>query len=90
MKSIKKKGEFDMWWIVIGAVLVLVVITILLLIFKGGAEKGESGFMGCLSKGGSCKTLEACSDEGGTISETFRCEEKDGETQYCCFIAKES
>lgn len=82
----EKKAETNMWWVIIGAVLVMIIVIILLVIFGGGAEKGQKGLFGCLSKGGSCKTLDKCSEEGGTPSETFECSaNKQGEPQVCCF-----
>lgn len=81
-KKVKKKAEMNMWWVIMGAVLIMVIVIILLVIFRGGAEKGQSGLLGCLSKGGSCETLDACLREGGTISETFECPKSD---QLCCF-----
>jgi len=75
-----------MWWVIIGAVLVMVIVIILLVIFSGGAEKGQAGIFGCLSKGGTCNTLDECLKEGGTPSETFECPaNQQGEAQICCF-----
>jgi hypothetical protein len=99
MKFPNKAGSANMWWIIIGAIMALVVMIILMIIFSGGTEKANMGLFDCASKGGACKSPEKCESEGGTESIAFGCPGKEGELvfffevfgrhegekQVCCF-----
>ena len=86
-----RKGDANMWWIIIGAVIALVVMIILLVFFTGRSTQLESGILDCAGKGGNCITLgETCAREDGTlgtISRAFQCstEEKASGNTVCCF-----
>ncbi len=82
-----KKAEMNMWWVIMGAVAVMVMVIILIIIFSGGVEKGQKGLFSCISKGGTCKSLNECVEGGGNPDETFQCspDEKTGESRLCCF-----
>lgn len=77
-----KKAEMNMWWVIMGGVAVMVMVIILIIIFSGGVEKGQKGLFSCISKGGSCKSLDDCVKEGGSPDETFQCSKPD---ELCCF-----
>ena len=49
-----KKGSADMWWIIIGAVIALVVMIVLMVMFAGKTGGLESGLSDCEGKGGLC------------------------------------
>ena len=84
-----RKAQTNMWWVILGAVLVIVIVAVLLIIFGKGADKGQSGFFGCLGKGGTCTSLEECTSGGGTPSEAFECpKDTSGQDQICCFKEK--
>ena len=97
-----KRGSANMWWIIIGAVIALVVMIILMVIFSDGTEKANTGLFDCASKGGVCKTFELCKGEGGSDSMVFSCpsiggeergwsnlwQGRKGEAQVCCFTEK--
>ena len=80
-----KKASANMWWIIIGAVIALVVMIILMVMFTGKTSKLEGGLLDCESKGGDCSGDEpSCVKKGGTVSWAFDC--KIG-TNVCCFIS---
>ena len=93
-----KKADANMWWIIIGAIIALVVLVILMLIFTGSSTKLNIGLMDCESKGGSCKasSAECLNQDGeeGTTSSAFSCEEKlpkaSNPDATCCFVTKSS
>jgi len=74
-----KKADANMWWIIIGAVIALVVMIILMVMFTGKSNKLEGGLLDCQSKGGSC--LSTC-PENTLESIAFSCP-GDG-TIRCC------
>jgi len=83
-----KKASANMWWIIIGAVIALVVMIILMVMFTGKTSKLEGGLLDCESKGGDCSgDVAACNQKGGTVSWAFDC--KDGEN-VCCFTSKKN
>ena len=72
------KGQSNMFWIIIGAVLALVVMIILLLLFTGKTNTLEDGVSGCAGKGGHCRS--SCpADE---LSAPFDCPV--GDEDVCC------
>lgn len=80
-----KKASANMWWIIIGAVLALVVMVILMTIFTNKVTRVDSGLLGCASNGGTCEDKGGCQTKGGTVSKTFECSK---EKQECCFGVK--
>src|SRR3989344_3482093 len=92
-----KKGDSNMWWIIIGAVIALIVLVVLLVIFTGKTNILETELLSCQSKGGRCvdpgvssenACEEACNNKFGesrTYSSTFTCP-KVGETRGCCCL----
>ncbi|MBI2662266.1 hypothetical protein HYX11_02295 [Candidatus Woesearchaeota archaeon] len=90
--SLGRKGDANMWWIIIGAVIALVVLIVLLVIFTSKSGKLEGGLLDCQSKGGECVTEDKCvtiNSDGaitkGTIASAFDCPDK---TTKCCFKSK--
>jgi len=73
-----RKADANMWWIIIGAVIALVVMIILMVMFTGKSGKLEGGLLDCQSKGGSC--LSSC-PENTLESVAFSCS---GSDQKCC------
>lgn len=89
-----KKGSADMWWIIIGAVIALVVLIILMVIFTGKTNILESGLLDCQGKGGSCDfTASECITKG-TVSHAFECSNPanipEESKKVCCFGVKKA
>ncbi|MBT4539432.1 hypothetical protein HOI26_01240 [Candidatus Woesearchaeota archaeon] len=80
-----KKGSANMWWIIIGAVIALVVMIILMVMFTGKSGALEGELLKCESKGGTCMTVDKCDTAKGTISGVFSCT---NELEKCCFAGK--
>ena len=80
-----KRASADMWWIIIGAVIALVVMIILMVLFTGKTTKVEGGLLSCEGKGGDCRNFDECQKEGGTVSSAFECGRGD---LQCCFSPK--
>ncbi len=67
-----KKGDANIWWIIIGAVIALVVLVVLMLIFTGKTGGLERGLSECEGKTGLCVAGNAC--PGQTLKNTvFSC-----------------
>ena len=76
-----EKGQANVFWIIIGAVIALVVLAVLLLMFTGKTTVLEQGISGCEVAGGECKpSKEACKVLNGTVVSSFEC----GTGQLCC------
>ena len=75
-----RKAQGNMWWIIIGAVIALVVMIILLVMFTDKNETLNTGLLDCISKGGKCISENECITEEGTISKAFDCK-----LGVCCF-----
>ncbi len=97
MMKISKKAQQNMFWIVIGAVIALVVMIILIVMFTGKTGALEGGLLDCQSKGGICtKTAEQCrkpsefpegeysGKDAGTVASAFQCSGVDKDI-VCCF-----
>ena len=95
--SLGKKGDANMWWIIIGAVIALVVLIVLLVIFTSKSGKLEGGLLDCESKGGTCLPEPQCTGTNldgseipgvnkGTTASAFDCSKKP--TTVCCFKSK--
>ncbi|MBI2665006.1 hypothetical protein HYX12_00090 [Candidatus Woesearchaeota archaeon] len=82
-----KKAGAEMWWIIIGAVIALVVMIILMVMFTDKTGGVSRGLLDCESKGGTCtnSNAEQCKTAGGTPSGTFSCSESSNPSGYCCF-----
>ncbi|MBT4604497.1 hypothetical protein HOC01_02565 [archaeon] len=79
-----RKAQSNMFWIIIGAVIALVVMVVLILMFTSKSNVLEIGLLDCGSKGGSCEYEDSndCKTRGGgTWSSAFECEGTSG----CCF-----
>jgi len=77
-----KRASANMWWIIIGAVIALVVMIILMVMFTGKSAKLESGLSGCESKGGICvpNSDNGC-PKGSLSATTFDCKSN---SELCC------
>ena len=82
----KKRGDANIWWIIIGAVIALVVLIVMMLIFTGKTQPLQVGLSECKGKGGECITAESCTAKGGLPSSAFTC--LNPSDVVCCFIAK--
>jgi len=78
------KADANMWWIIIGAVIALVVMIILMVIFTGKTGTLEGGLSDCEGKGGYCTTESEC-PLNSFSSSAFSC--TDG--KKCCIGAPE-
>jgi hypothetical protein len=74
-----KKGSAQMWWIIIGAVIALVVMIILMVMFTDKSGAVSEGLLECKGKGGDCSVKDALHCDG-TWSNVFECSGKPG----CC------
>ncbi len=85
-----KKAQQNMFWIVIGAVIALVVMIILIVMFTGKTGTLEGGLLDCESKGGDCSysSSESCKEAGGTVTSAFSCSGEDIDN-ICCFVSDE-
>ena len=74
------RASADIWWIIIGAVMALVVLIIITVIFTGRTGTLTQELGECRSKGGICMpTAEDC-PRGTLTTPTFSC----GEVGKCC------
>ena len=80
-----RKASANMWWIIIGAVIALVVMIVLLFMFTDKSGDVGRGITDCVSKGGSCDYDEGdCKVAEGTPTKAFTCDDN----TICCFGAK--
>ena len=82
------RGSANMWWIIIGAVIALVVMIVLMVIFTSKSGTLEQGLLSCESKGGECLDNKECSyqnKEGNVVEGTFTRFECLDTKQFCCF-----
>ncbi len=78
-----KRGDANIWWIIIGAIIALVVVIVLLVMFTGKSQLLERGLGECEGKGGICVSTPNC--PSNTLSAgAFSCPTSAGETQKCC------
>jgi len=86
-----QKADANMWWIIIGAVVALVVLIVLMVIFTGKVNPLERGLLDCESKGGKCLSETECRapdvrGKVGTISSAFECTgSRTNPGGVCCF-----
>ncbi len=76
-----KKAQANMFWVIIGAVLAMIVLVVLLVFFGRGTEKVAIGLLECESKLGKCVPKETCQ---GSVTGAFECPAE----QECCFAVK--
>lgn len=74
-----KRGDANIWWIIIGAVIALVVLVVLMLIFTGKTGGLSKGLSDCEGKGGACVQGEIC-PKNSLYSSAFDCKEG----KRCC------
>jgi hypothetical protein len=77
--KMNKKASANMWWIIIGAVIALVVMIILMVMFTGKVKPLEQGLSACEGKGGVCVT-------GSCPINTFKSSAFDCTTSKDCCI----
>lgn len=79
-----KRASANIWWVIIGAAIALVVLVVLILTFTKGINPVIRGLSDCQSKGGLC-SLTTC-PQGTTKTSVFSCSER----ATCCLgIPKE-
>ena len=85
-----KKASADMWWIIIGAVIALVVMIILMVMFTSKTQPLEQGLSSCESKGGVCVADSSTGNSASTVcpvntlkTSTFDCPQQ----KVCCLGA---
>ncbi|MBT4445843.1 hypothetical protein HOA92_04320 [archaeon] len=72
IRKISRKGQSNMFWIIIGAVIALVVMIVLLLLFTSKTKILEGGVSGCEGKSGECVDPDiGCGS--GTLEAPFEC-----------------
>ncbi len=85
-----KKASANMWWIIIGAVIALVVMIILMVMFTDQTNTLEGGLSACDSKGGICVSSIKIGPTAvnNCPANTFRTDAFDcGTDQDCCIGA---
>lgn len=70
-----KKGDANVWWIIIGAVIALVVLVILMLIFTGRTTPLNEELGSCVGKGGVCILFGQNCPKGTLPANSFTCAE---------------
>jgi hypothetical protein len=88
-----KKASANMWWIIIGAVIALVVMIVLMVMFTRQSGGVEIGLLDCESKGGTCQysTPQECREVGkGTTNPVFKCSPGYPQNTPCCFGAEKT
>lgn len=78
-----KRASANMWWIIIGAVIALVVMIILMVMFTGKTQPLEQGLSACQGKGGVCVTSGTDCPINTFKSSAFDC----SQNQDCCIGA---
>ncbi len=73
------RAAADMWWIIIGAVLALVILVVLLVIFTDKVNDSQNSFADCESKGGICIEGNLC-PRNTVESSAFSCKS----SARCC------
>ena len=69
------RADANMWWIIIGAVLALVVMIILMVLFTGKTRPLDQGLSECKSKGGVCVTSRSLCPSNTLKSSVFGCDQ---------------
>jgi hypothetical protein len=72
--SFNKKASANMWWIIIGAVIALVVMIVLMVMFTQKTAGLETGISACEGKGGLCISGQT-PPNGMVYSGIFECSE---------------
>ena len=60
MKKMMRKGDANIWWIIIGAVIALVVLIVIILIFTQKTGGLSTGLSNCEGKSGVCAPPGVC------------------------------
>ena len=79
-----KKAQANMFWVIIGAVLAIIVLVVLVYFFGRGTEKVALGLSECESKLGKCVSKDICEKDGGSVTGLFEC----SQGEVCCFGLK--
>ena len=85
----RKSGSAQMWWIIIGAVIALVVMIVLMILFTDKSQDIQLGLMDCEGKGGKCVSKDDCDpdfEENVRIVRGFDCSGVNS-NYVCCFGA---
>ena len=83
MVGTTKKGSADIWWIIIGAVLALVVLIVLLVAFTGRSTTLSQGLSDSEGKGGICVSLDSLCPPKSLKTTAFSCTAQ----RVCCLGA---
>jgi hypothetical protein len=78
-----QKGGANMWWIIIGAVLALVVLVVLVFMFTDNTDRIKKGLDACY--GGECVLENSCA---GTVNPSIECPNEGTQKQECCVSTK--
>ena len=77
----EKRGDANIFWVLVFAILAIVVLTILVVIFGKGVTNVQTDFQGCSVRGGVCQ-LPPCAPKVEIQGDY--CPQKDDQTQVCC------
>jgi hypothetical protein len=80
----QKKGDGNVFWIIIAAVLGLVALIVLLAILSGRLGDFQEDVGSCIFKGGVCRPIEADDAPGGCSQNEKEIQASCSEDQVCC------
>lgn len=66
-----QRAEADMWWVIVGAVIALIVAGVLIAVFSSRAGPAQQSLASCEQKGGIC-SVDEC-PQGTLLSSAFSC-----------------
>lgn len=78
--NLNRKADANMWWIIIGAVIALVVLIVLMVIFTGKTTDLGGGLSECEGKSGVCVDPNLGCPQKTVSSSAFECKNN----QKCC------
>ncbi|NQV91178.1 hypothetical protein HQ489_01780 [Candidatus Woesearchaeota archaeon] len=79
-----QKGGANMWWIIIGAVLALVVLVVLVFMFTDNTDRVKVGLSACF--GGDCKPKGECT---GSINKAVECSGNTESNPIVCCVGSD-
>ena len=80
-----KKGDANIFWVLVFAVLALVVLLVLSFIFGKGVTNAQRDFAGCAVRGGECTAELKCPSDAFKFDKENICPlNSDKKPQICC------
>jgi len=89
-----KKGQGETWWVIVGAIIVLIIAGIVLFIVPSGIFKQSKNvdyLSSCENQKGHCKPAASDCQQGTSAFLGYGCPKtQDGKDQYCCIPSSSS